>query len=257
MSELKSGTVGSSRVAREKEFHDRESALFEWARRQLNRAKASPTWSGEASGLFDASDKIVLDYGCGTGAVTLQLLDARPERIVCFDLSEVRTTKARTIIHARASKVGVDFLTADGHRTPFPDHFFDLIVGSAVLHHLDLEVSLGEIGRILKPGGRAVFKEPMAHNPVFRLGRALTPFARTPDEQPLTTADWRLCASAFFPFRHYERELVTTFFVPVALLMPRSWQRLLMRRLEPLDKWLLSRVPSLRKYARTSILVFG
>lgn len=206
---------------------------------------------------FDASDKTVLDYGCGGGAVALQLLDAGPKRVVCFDLSEIRTGKARATIHARGSEVSVDFLTADGHRTPFPDHFFDLVIGSAVLHHLDLKVAVAEIGRILKPGGMAVFKEPMAHNPVFRVGRALTPFARTPDEQPLATKDWQLCASTFLPFRHYERELVTTFFVSIALLLPRTWQRLLMRCLEPLDKWLLSRVPTLRKYARTSILVFG
>lgn len=256
ISERKTEGVGS-RVAREREFHDEESALFKWARRQLDRATASPTWSWDASDLFDASDKVVLDYGCGTRAIALQLLEAGPQRVVCFDLSEIRTGKARTAVLSHGRGVDADFLTADGHRTPFADHSFDLIVGSAVLHHLDLEIALGEVRRILKPGGRAVFKEPIAYNPVLRFGRALTPFARTPDEQPLTTADWQLCASAFLPFRHYERELLTTLFIPVALLLPRTWQRGLMRRLEPLDKWLLSRISFLRKYAHVSILVFG
>ena len=254
-SELKAANVGS-RVAREREFHDEESAVFKWARRQLDRATASPTWSWEASDFFNASDKIVLDYGCGTGAIALRLLEAGPERVVCFDLSEVRTAKARSAILARGDDVDADFLTADGHRTPFADHTFDLIIGSAVLHHLDLEVALGEVRRVLKPGGRAVFKEPIAHNPVLRVGRALTPFARTPDEQPLTTTDWQLCASTFFPFRHYERELLTTLFIPIALLLPRIWQRALMRRLEPLDKWLLNRVSFMRKYAHVTILIF-
>ena len=49
-----------------------------------------------------------------------------------------------------------------------------------------LEPALLELRRILAPGGRAVFVEPLAHNPLLRLGRALTPMARTEDEHPFT-----------------------------------------------------------------------
>ena len=46
-----------------------------------------------------------------------------------------------------------------------------------------------------------MFLEPMAHNPVLRLGRMLTPAARTDDEHPFTVDDWRRCAEAFPPTR--------------------------------------------------------
>jgi SAM-dependent methyltransferase len=52
------------------------------------------------------------------------------------------------------------------------------LLRTAVLHHLDLEVALGEVRRVLKKGGLAVFSEPLAHNPLVRLFRAVTPFAR-------------------------------------------------------------------------------
>lgn len=50
---------------------------------------------------------------------------------------------------------------ADVHDLPFADGEFDNVVGVDVLHHLsDVDVALGEITRVLRDGGRAVFVEP-------------------------------------------------------------------------------------------------
>ena len=47
---------------------------------------------------------------------------------------------------------------ADAERIPYDDGTFDLVVGHAVLHHIpDVEQSLREVLRVLKPGGRFVF----------------------------------------------------------------------------------------------------
>jgi len=54
----------------------------------------------------------------------------------------------------------------DGARLPFPDASFDLVYSSAVLEHVrDLPLSLAEIRRVLRPGGRAVHLLP---SPVWR-----------------------------------------------------------------------------------------
>ena len=68
------------------------------------------------------------------------------------------------------------------------------MIGSGILHHLDLPISLGEINRVLKKGGRALFKEPLAANPLLKLFRILTPRSRTVDEKPLTSSDLELIA---------------------------------------------------------------
>ena len=63
------------------------------------------------------------------------------------------------------------------------------MVGNGILHHLDLPICLNEINRVLKPGGFALFKEPLAANPFLKVFRFFTPQARTIDEKPLDSTD--------------------------------------------------------------------
>ena len=123
-------------------------------------------------------------------------------------------------------------MVADAHHTGFPDGAFDLIRGNSILHHLELEPALRELRRILAPGGRAVFVEPLAHNPLLRLGRALTPMARTEDEHPFTAADWDTCAAVFPGFRHFERELITVPLMPLNLVLPARGRAALATRVK-------------------------
>jgi SAM-dependent methyltransferase len=52
----------------------------------------------------------------------------------------------------------IDGRVADAEGIPYDDNTFDLVVGHAVLHHIpDVELSLREVVRVLKPGGRFVF----------------------------------------------------------------------------------------------------
>src|SRR6185436_14103404 len=52
----------------------------------------------------------------------------------------------------------IDGRVADAESIPYDDDTFDLVVGHAVLHHIpDVEQSLREVMRVLKPGGRFVF----------------------------------------------------------------------------------------------------
>lgn len=56
-------------------------------------------------------------------------------------------------------------------------------------NELRFGVSLKEIRRVIKIGGRALFQEPLSANPILRMFRILTPYARTKDEKPLTPQD--------------------------------------------------------------------
>jgi SAM-dependent methyltransferase len=99
----------------------------------------------------------VLELGCGTGFFLLNLkLAGVVEHGHVTDLSPGMVDVAQR----NASRLGfeVDGRVADAERIPYDDGTFDLVVGHAVLHHIpDVEQSLREVLRVLKPGGRFVF----------------------------------------------------------------------------------------------------
>ena len=103
----------------------------------------------------------ILDAGCGTGLLTLALLRVltRPADITAVDLSG----RSLQTAGRAASKLGADprhrlcFLQANALSLPFPEESFDLVVTSGVLEYLPLGDGLGELARVLAPGGHLLF----------------------------------------------------------------------------------------------------
>lgn len=245
-----------SRVEREKAFYnEKETTSYHRVRRWIWRALGEFRRNEDITQYYDPAGKVVLDYGCGPGYLTSYLFGRGALRVTGIDVSEGEIRQAREEAASEGFAERSSFMVADAHATGLPDDSFDLIVGESILHHLDLRVALEEIRRILRPGGRAVFLEPLWHNPLLRLGRAVTPTARTADEHPLTTADWSLCGSIFENFHHHERELLTIPLMPLNLVLPVRAQRQLADRLDSVDDYVLERVPGLRKYARITFLI--
>lgn len=140
----------------------------------------------------------VLDYGCYEGLETVKYLGYGAESVCGIDLSETAIGRARSSIPSPRAT----FMVADAHRLPFDDGAFNLIVGRAILHHLELKRAFSEISRVLSPGGLATFVEPLRGNPLSKVVRILTPKARTPDELPLSSGDILLGDRLIGPGRH-------------------------------------------------------
>lgn len=98
-----------------------------------------------------------LELGCGTGFFLLNLMQAGvARRGSVTDLSPGMVKVATR--NGQALGLDVDGRVADAEGIPYEDNTFDLVVGHAVLHHIpDVELSLREVLRVLKPGGRFVF----------------------------------------------------------------------------------------------------
>ena len=133
----------------------------------------------------------VLEIGCGTGLFT-EMLAATGAGIVAVDISEDLLSKAR----GRGLDPGqVRFI---GGRFEDMELYgpFDAVVGSSVLHHLDVRESLGRIHGLLRPGGRLAFAEPNLLNPQIFAERSfsfLPCFAHvSPDETAFVR--WRMAA---------------------------------------------------------------
>jgi ubiquinone/menaquinone biosynthesis C-methylase UbiE len=104
----------------------------------------------------------VLDVGCGTGTLAIAAKRAigPTGSVYGIDPSPEMIARAR----AKAKKRGLDvtFENAVAEALPFPDARFDIVLSTVMLHHLPRKVrlqALGEIRRVLKPGGRVVIVE--------------------------------------------------------------------------------------------------
>ena len=93
----------------------------------------------------------------------------------------------QAIEHARAEGLEdrLTFRVMDAEQLEFADDSFNLVCGSGVLHHLDLNRAYAEVARVLEPTGIGVFEEPLGHNPAINAYRRRTPEMRTVDEHPL------------------------------------------------------------------------
>ncbi len=242
-------------IERERQFYNESHGRYRQIRQIIWRAIGAFNRNEELTELYDPRDKRVLLYGCGPANEAGRLLDAGAHSLAGIDISDAEIARAWETARAEGYEDRVDFRAGDAHHTGFAEDSFDLIVGSAILHHLELDRALAELRRILAPGGQAVFLEPLAHNPILRLGRFMTPAARTPDEHPFTVEDWRLCAQHFPGFWHREVELTSIPLMPLNLVVPQHWQERLAMRISALDDRLLERYPRLRPYARSTMIV--
>ncbi len=105
----------------------------------------------------------LLDIGCRDG--TLTEMYAAGHKVVGIDVDPDAVERART-------KRGIDARRHDLNvqRLPFGDGAFDVVVAGEVLEHLQLpEVVVGEIRRVLRPGGVFLGSVPNA----FRLRNRL------------------------------------------------------------------------------------
>src|SRR6185437_214967 len=140
----------------------------------------------------------VLDYGCGKGENAVRFLRSGAF-VFGIDIS-ANYVKSATGLARRAGFAedrNFKFQVMDAHSLAFDNDFFDFVMGNAILHHLDLKIAIREIKRVLKRHGRAIFEEPLGHNPLLRLYRWMTPNARTADEKPLHNDDLNWISSIF------------------------------------------------------------
>ena len=99
----------------------------------------------------------VLDIGCGTGTLALAAKNrvGSSASVTGIDASPQMIARARK----KARRVGaeVTFVTADVENLPYAAGTFDLVLSTVMLHHLSDGARLkclGEVRRVLRPGGR-------------------------------------------------------------------------------------------------------
>ncbi|HYI35028.1 MAG TPA: methyltransferase domain-containing protein [Thermoleophilaceae bacterium] len=100
------------------------------------------------------------DVGCGTGLVTVELA-ARGFRVRGIDHSPEMLSYAHSRIDRDGYADRVELVTGDVRQLPWDDASIDLLTCQGVLHHLtELDQTVAECARVLRPGGRFFISEP-------------------------------------------------------------------------------------------------
>ena len=245
--------MSKSRIDREAEFHDK--AFTENTRSAAGKFYAiTETSKGLYHSLIgqDCTGKQILEYGCGTGSYAFKLAQYGAN-VAGIDISEAGIDLASKQAETNGVGERTSFQVMDAEKLGFSDDYFDVVCGSGILHHLHLEQAMKELARVLKPDGRAVFFEPLGHNPLINLYRRLTPNMRSEDEHPLSYDDLHSFSQFFAQVELRFFHLCSLMAVPFRK-MPGF--RALQATLAWLDR-LLFKIPFLKKQAWIVVIKVG
>jgi demethylmenaquinone methyltransferase/2-methoxy-6-polyprenyl-1,4-benzoquinol methylase len=120
--------------------------------------------------LREASPSFILDIATGTADLAIEALSLKPEKIIGVDISEGMLEAGRKKLRKLRLTDKIELRSGDSENLNFPDDHFDAVMVSfGVRNFENLEKGLGEIFRVLKPGGKLMvleFSKPK--NPLIR-----------------------------------------------------------------------------------------
>lgn len=219
-------------------------------------------WSQRELYAFDLLDITpgawILELGCGAGQHAIELA-ARGGQIMAVDVALNGLRRTRDRAQAAGEHAHVAPVLMDGQALGCATSSIDRVFGAQVLHHVDCTVVGAEVGRVLKPGGRAVFIENSDRNPVlmfarrYLVGRWGIRRYGSAAEAPLQDAEIEaFCRASGTNVRVHMPQLCLT------VLLARHWLRQgwAMRFFLTVDQLLDRYVPPLRRWSFLQVLEF-
>lgn len=173
-----------------------------------------------------------LDVGCGVGLFTLWLADAVGSRghVLGIEPSSERVEAARALVGHVRPPSRLEFREGDALKIDAPDGAFDWIWCGDVLHHIqETGRALGELARVVRPGGRIIVKESQLLHALFLPGHPVI-------ERRIRAAEAECSRHEGGEFSFEERRQRTVAWVRGAGLSVESFRTYLLERRAPLPE---------------------
>lgn len=140
-------------LKKEEEFHDEWASGVDVASVHPVKyftACSAPENRWILTGLGNLKGKKILELGCGMGEASVYFAMQGAE-VTASDLSEGMLKIAEAVAVHNGVKIKTVKCSADS--LPFDSGTFDVVYAANLLHHVDIETTLGEVHRVLKEGG--------------------------------------------------------------------------------------------------------
>ena len=257
-------------LEREEAHHDRWSSEIDVGSIEVEKnfeGSTCPENRFILSKLGDLKGKRILDLGCGAGESSVYFA-LKGAECIAADLSSGMVQTALRLAELRRVKIQGHVMNA--MELDFPDCSFDIVYAANLLHHVDPLAALREMHRVLKPGGKACFWDPLKHNPIIKVYRRIAKAVRSEDERPL---DYGIVgvAGSLFTRCEYDAFWLCTLWIFLRFYLiervdpnkERYWKKIISEeerlrplyyRLEKIDGC-LKRIPSLKRFAWNIALV--
>jgi 2-polyprenyl-3-methyl-5-hydroxy-6-metoxy-1,4-benzoquinol methylase len=204
--------------------------------------------------------RTLLDYGCGSGASSVRFAKIGYD-VKGFDISPNNISIARTLAAKYEVYEKIELSVQSAEHLDYAAGSFDIIIGTDILHHVEIQPAIKECYRLLKRDGVAIFREHV-EVPIFdylRETRIVTAFVPkeksfehhiTEDERKLNTDDLKIISDVF-PGMSIHRFLLLSR-VDRFIRKPYSSTPSL---LEKVDDFIFKRFPVLDRFGGEVVLV--
>src|SRR6266853_1955963 len=151
-------TSGPSHLDKIRERFTATADVFAESARTMRVEEGERLAELATSGLARASAALAIDVACGPGTFTRPLAP-RVRRAVGVDLTPAMIEKARAEA-ARAGIINIDFVCGNIYALPFAASVAGVVACGYAFHHmLEPARALGEMSRVLRPGGRVAIAD--------------------------------------------------------------------------------------------------
>lgn len=193
--------------------------------------------------------KTVLDVACGY-SMTPVIMALAGATVYAVDVAPKTIATVQKFAHYKGVGERVHTHVGPVESLPFADEKFDLVFGGAALHHFQLDSAAQEIKRLLKPGGRGGFQDPLGQNPLLEFARDYLPYK---DKHPVKGTDRPMRIRDVHTFGHhfaaYQYRGFDLFTMGAKILQLKQ-QSALRKALYTLDNRLFDVAPYFQRYAR-------